>query len=168
MYIVKNWQNFALAQDNSTTCWLTCYQMLYKWRGISAEGLDKILEKVGIKMFNDAGDGAKEKGLKAKDYVAANSALGLQSLKGGEFDETELVYMLEKKGPIWATMLFGETNHNIVVFGAGDGQVKYINPWWDVEKKYDVVTCALSKLNPFLKKFNNWKGANACFPGVIE
>jgi hypothetical protein len=168
MYIVKNWQNFALAQDNSTTCWLTAYKMLYKWRGISAEGIDAILEKVGIKMFNDAGDGAKEKGLKAKDYVTANSSLGLNSLKGGELDDTELPYLLEKRGPIWATMLFGEKNHNIVIFGGGDGQVKYINPWWDVEKKYDVVTCALSQLNTVLKKFNNWKGANACFPGVIE
>ena len=164
MYTVKNWQNFALPQDNSTTCWLTCYQMLYKWRGISAEGIDKILEKVGIKMFNDEGDGAKQKGLKAKDYVTANSALGLQSLKGGELDSAELEYQLAKKGPIWATMLFGKFNHNIVIVGGGDGMVQYINPYWDVEKKYDLVTCELSKLNPVLKKFNGWKGANACFP----
>ena len=168
MYTVKNWQNFALAQDSSKTCWLTCYQMLYKWRGINSDGLDKIVENAGIKMFDDDENGAMETGLKAKDYVTANSALGLQSLKGGELDSTELEYMLEKKGPIWATMKFGAGNHNIVVFGGGDDQVKYINPLWEVEKKYYVVEGKLSQLNLALKHFNNWKGANACFPGVID
>jgi Papain-like cysteine protease AvrRpt2 len=168
MYTVKNWQTIGLAQDDSTTCWLTCYKILYRWRGINAEGLDTILENAGIKMFDSESNGAKETGLKAKDYVKANSTLGLQSLKGGEFDQTELEYTLEKKGPIWATMKFGAKNHNIVIVGAGEEQVRYINPWWDVEKKYDMVTCQLSQLNPFLKHMNNWKGANACFPGVIE
>ncbi len=168
MFTVKNWQGIALAQDNSTTCWLTCYQMLYKWRGINDAGLDKILEKVGIKMFDENSNGAKETGLKAKDYVTANSALGLQSLKGGEYDQTELEYMLEKKGPIWTTMKYGKGNHNVVVVGAGEEQVKYINPWWDVPpKKYEIITCKLKDFNLTLKHFNNWKGANACFPGVI-
>lgn len=157
-----------MPQEDWATCWLACYQMLFKWRGISAHGIDKILENVGIKMFDEYSNGAKETGLKAKHYVTANSALGLQSLKGGEFDQTELEYLLEKKGPIWTTMKYGKGNHNVVVIGAGGGQVKYINPWWDVEEKYEVVTCKLSELNPYLKHMNNWKGANACFPGVIE
>lgn len=164
MFTIRNYQSIALAQDNSTTCWLTCYQMLFKWRGINTDGIDKILEGVGIKMFDNESNGAKETGLKAKDYVMANSALGLQSLKGGEFNESELEYMLEKKGPIWTTMRYGSGNHNVVVIGAGDGKVKYINPWWDVVKKPDIVETQLSSFNMTLKRFNGWKGSNACFP----
>ncbi len=164
MFTVNNWQSIALAQDNSTTCWLTCYQMLFKWRGINSDGIDKIVENAGIKMFDENSNGAKETGLKAKQYVAANSSLGLQSLKGGEFDDTELEYMLEKKGPIWATMQYGKGNHNIVVIGGGDGRVKYINPDWSGVKKPEIIDCELKSLNLYLKHFNNWKGANACFP----
>ena len=164
MFTVTNGEKIAMAQDNATTCWLTCYQMMFKWRGIATTGIDTILESVGIKMFDSNSNGAKETGLKAKDYVMAHSRLGLQSLKGGELDQTELEYILEKKGPIWATMLYGSTNHNIVIIGAGDNKVKYINPWWDVVKKADIVTTETKSLNAQLKKFNNWKGANACFP----
>ena len=163
MITVKNWENIALAQDAATTCWLTCYQMLFKWRGINTLGIDKIVESAGIKMF-DGNNGAKETGLKAKDYVASHSSLGLQSLKGGEFDSSELEYILEKKGPVWTTMRYGAGNHNVVIVGAGGGKVKYINPWWEVVKKPDIVTSDLKSLNLCLKPFNNWKGANACFP----
>src|SRR5688500_5193406 len=135
MFTVRNWQGIALAQDYATTCWLTCYQMLFKWRGINDNGIDKIVENAGIKMYDENSNGAKETGLKAKDYVTANGSLGLQSLKGGEFNEAELEYMLEKKGPIWTTMRYGKGNHNIVVVGAGGGKVKYINPAWDIVKK---------------------------------
>lgn len=164
MFIVNNWQNIALAQDSATTCWLTCYQMLFKWRGIITEGIDQNLERIGIKMFDEFSNGAKETGLKAKDYVTAHSALGLQSLKGGEFTSYELEYTLMKKGPIWTTMRFGAGNHNIVIIGGGDDKVKYINPLWDVIKKPDIVDCELKSLNLYLKHFNNWRGANACFP----
>ena len=164
MYTVPNGHNIAMAQDNSTTCWLACYQMMFKWRGINHNGIDKILEDRGIKMFDENSNGAKETGLKAKDYVTANGSLGLQSLKGGEFRQDELDYMLEKKGPIWATMRYGAGNHNVVIIGSGDGKVKYINPWWDVVKQPDVVTSSLDQFNRTLKHFNNWKGANACFP----
>jgi hypothetical protein len=164
MFTVNKGESIALAQDNSTTCWLTCYQMMFKWRGINTGGIDTILEGIGIKMFDENSNGAKETGLKAKDYVNANSRLGLQSLKGGEFDQVELEYTLEKKGPIWATMLYGANNHNIVIIGAGDEKVKYINPYWDVVKKPEIVTSKLKDLNKSLKKFNNWKGSNACYP----
>jgi hypothetical protein len=164
MFTVKNWQSIAMPQDNSTTCWLTCYKMLFKWRGINPEGLDNILEGIGLKKFTDEDTGTFQKGLMLKDYVTANSTLGLQSLQGGEFNQDALEYMLEKKGPIWCTMLFGNYNHNVVVIGAGEEQVQYINPWWDIEKKYRLVTSKLSDFNKTLKRFNGWKGANACWP----
>ena len=164
MYTVPKGESIAMAQDYRTTCWLTCYQMMFKWRGIGTTGIDTILESAGIKMFDENSNGAKETGLKAKDYVLANSKLGLQSLKGGEFDQTELEYILEKKGPIWATIKYGAGNHNIVVIGAGDNKVKYINPDWDIVKKFTIVTTETKSLNKELSKFNNWKGANACFP----
>ena len=153
-----------MPQDESKTCWLTCYKMLYKWRGINSEGLDNILDGIGIKKYRDDDTGTFQKGLMLKDYVTANSTLGLQSLQGGEFNQDALEYMLEKKGPIWCTMLFGSYNHNVVVVGAGEEQVMYINPWWEIEKKYQLVTSKLSDFNKTLKRFNGWKGANACWP----
>jgi hypothetical protein len=169
MFTVDKGESIARAQANGATCWLACYQMMFKWKGISddAEGIKERLKGVGIPMIVPAPDedGALQKGLKGKYYPTANGSVGLQSLKGGELDSTELDYILRKKGPIWATMKFGSINHNIVVIGAGDGNVKYINPGSDLNLlKADIVTSSLTDFNKVLKHFNGMKGANACWP----
>src|SRR5262249_53051444 len=136
MFTVDRGESIARPQADEKTCWLACYQMMFKWKGISddAKGITDRLKAVGVPMEVPPpdGDGAMQKGLNGKYYPTANSDVGLQSLKGGELDETELDYILRKKGPIWATMKYGSINHNIVIIGSGEGKVKYINPGSDL------------------------------------
>jgi len=169
MFTVEKGDSIARPQSDPTTCWLACYQMMFKWKGISddADGIKERVKTVGVPMIAPPPDedGALQKGLKGKYYPTANGALGLQSLKGGELDATELDYILRKKGPIWATMKFGSINHNIVIIGYGEENVKYINPGGDLNlQKADIVTCPLKDLNKVMKHFNGMKGANACWP----
>ncbi|MBL8228661.1 MAG: hypothetical protein JNL98_09295 [Bryobacterales bacterium] len=168
MYTVPRGESIAMPQDYATTCWLTCYQMMFKWRGINpnADGIKKALEGAGIAMFNVEGNGACETGLKAKQYPQAHGSIGLRALKGGPLDMTELEYLLEKSGPIWCTMRYGGYNHNVVIIGAGEDRVRWIDPYWEQgsPKAPTIKSNTLKAFNNELKRFDGWKGSNACWP----
>ncbi len=142
-----------LGQDTKTTCWYTCYRMMWIWKGLTDPGaLTKTTDASGTVTFNGGGDikakltaidatsnkpiidwdDACKSGLKAKDYHRAAKALGLQSMACGTgLSLTNLQDML-KISPVWVAGNWQGFNHNVLVTESTDTKVTYADPWSDV------------------------------------
>ena len=79
-------------------------------------------------------------GMQAENFKKAAKALGLsawgfgQSLTACDF-RTWLPHT-----PVWVAGRWYDYNHNVIVIGISDEQVKFIDPWWEVEKKASILT----------------------------
>ncbi len=133
---MKNMQ--PMAQDTATTCWLTCLKMLLQWKeaDYSTEAIRTKLVGTGI-LWDDA----CSTGLKTRDYMRAAKALGLHPWGcGTSWSPSDFGKWLTM-GPVWVAGRWStDYSHNVVVIGASDEQIKYIDPWWEGVKEATVTT----------------------------
>jgi hypothetical protein len=124
----------ALPQDLATTCWYTCMVMMYDWAGWNADDIKPAIVGAGINW-----DDACKTGLKTKDYHVAAKAVKLHgwgcgtSWSAGDFKKWLTL------GPVWVAGRWrSEGSHNVIVIGASDDTIRFIDPWWEGEKEANI------------------------------
>lgn len=124
------------AQDLATTCWYTCLVMMYEWAEWNPADIKPALVGAGI----DWEDACKS-GLKTKDYFKAAKALPLHGWGSGSSWSVGNFKQWLTLGPVWvAGRWMSGGSHNVVVIGASDDEIKYIDPWWDTAKEPTITT----------------------------
>ncbi|MCK8786635.1 hypothetical protein M0638_19860 [Roseomonas sp. NAR14] len=124
-----------LPQDTATTCWLTCFRMMFAWKDRDPAGIRPALEGAGI-LWDDA----CKTGLKTRDYMKAARALGMKAWgSGGSWSAASFASFCTAS-PVWVAGKWEDYPHNIVVTGASREQVRYIDPWWEGVKEATVAT----------------------------
>jgi hypothetical protein len=115
-----------ISQSLSTLCWLTCYQMLYIWKGLDPDTIEAKLRGAGL----DYGAACK-RGLLPGEMQNAARALGLRPFGvGGSISTSDLKQLLAFS-PIWVTgEWFQNGLHTRLVIGASDDWVEYFDPWY--------------------------------------
>src|SRR5262245_34279446 len=117
-------------QRLSSTCWLTCLQMMFEWKGKDASE-DKILAAMDASpnlfpyYMRDAGIAPGE----CKDTA---KMLGLRWSGDGEIEADVLYDLMTQRGPIWiAGMWRRGSSHVLVVTGVDKdaGKIRYVDPW---------------------------------------
>jgi hypothetical protein len=141
----------ALGQDTRTTCWYTCYRMMYIWKGLTDPGtVTKSTDAAGNVTYNGGGDikakltanddkgqpiidwfDACKSGLKAKDYHKAGRALGLQSRACGTGLSLNDLQDMLKYSPVWVAGNWQGFNHNVLVVESTDTEITFADPWSD-------------------------------------
>jgi hypothetical protein len=125
-----------LPQDTASTCWLACFRMLYAWLDYDAATIQPKLVAAGI-LWDDA----CATGLKTRDYMTAARALGLVSYGRGDSWSAGSFKRFLAVGPVWvAGRWMKDYSHNVVVIGASDDQIKYIDPWYDTFPEATIAT----------------------------
>ena len=119
-----------LPQQTASLCWLTCFKMLFTWKGLDpAEIVPKLKASGEIDV-----DEAFKAGLKLRDNRKAAKALGMGYTGLGQ---SVSAYDLKSKlaySPIWTCGKWssGNNTHIVVVTGASEDEVEFFDPWYDV------------------------------------
>ena len=127
-----------MTQRLSSTCWLTCFQMLFQWKidkgssSLSASessilaALDKSPNLFPYYMVTA--------GIAPGECKEAAKMLGLRWAGGGDIDAQILHDALKSHGPYWVAGNWGSGSHVIVVTACNPdtGTIKYIDPWQNV------------------------------------
>lgn len=142
-----------LSQDTRTTCWYTCYRMMWIWKfqqdpgeltsqrdaggnvtylggGIIKDKLTANDDKTNAPLID--WDDACKSGLKAKDYLKAAKALGMHALACGTGLDLSDLQGLLRFSPVWVAGNWHGYDHNVVVIEASEKHVKFADPWSDV------------------------------------
>ena len=115
-----------LRQICSTLCWLTCYQMLYTWKGLDPNTIEGKLRRAGLDYHS-----ATLRGLYPHEFLTAAIALGLRAEGFGQPITILDIKAALKYSPLWISgEWFRGSNHSRVVIGANDDWVEYYDPWW--------------------------------------
>jgi hypothetical protein len=116
-----------MGQSFSTLCWLTCYQMMYIWKGLDPTTIEsKLRGAAGVDFA-----GACTRGLLDDEMPGAAQALGLATVAepGGITLAHLKVYL--RVCPLWvAGEWFQNGKHVRLLVGAGNYHVEYFDPWW--------------------------------------
>ncbi|HYJ91188.1 MAG TPA: papain-like cysteine protease family protein [Pyrinomonadaceae bacterium] len=130
-------------QPNPSTCWLACLQMLYVWRGKTA---DQVLTDLN----NDPDvfpDEWLSSGISPENCLTIARSLKLGCAGDGDADSDVLANALKMHGPYWVV---GEwksgSPHVKVVVGCDPAaqMVKLINPWNPID---DTDFASIDKFN---------------------
>ena len=131
----------VIGQASRMECWITCYQMMLKAKGIHWTP-DQIEKRMASRGFGDAKN-CRNTGISDAELskcadalgVGQNSTSSINSLRG-------LKIMLQLCGPLFVAGQFpgidgNMYNHVIMVRGVDEGarRVQIVNPW--VNNKYD-------------------------------
>lgn len=124
----------ALPQDMATTCWYTCFVMMFQWAERNPDEIKPKLVAAGLDWEN-----ASKKGLPTNMYAAAASALGMQAY-GTKTPWTAANFgEWVARSPVWcAGKWHPDYAHNVIVIGASDREVRFIDPWWEGVKEATV------------------------------
>jgi hypothetical protein len=115
-----------LPQNVSSTCWRTCYEMLYNWAGLDPSSIPDLLKAAGI----DYGSSCIT-GLLDDDFSPAAMALGLSPLRFKRSISASDLKQYLTKSPLWlAGKWYPSAKHVRIVTGASDEYVEYFDPWW--------------------------------------
>lgn len=125
-------------QPTTTTCWLTCLQMLFQWKidkgskGLSADK-DSILAAID-KSPNLFPYHMETAGIAPGECKETAKMLGLRWAGGGDIDAKYFQEALKSHGPYWIAGDWGSGSHVIVVTACDpdSGKIRYINPWQNV------------------------------------
>jgi hypothetical protein len=114
-----------MGQGTASVCWLTCFYMLFDWKGISKDLILPRLASAGIDV-----DRAKIKGLLPEDNQKAADALGLSYVLGHPLTAQDFRQHLYWS-PLWACgEWFKDGLHARVVTGVSNDNIEYIDPWY--------------------------------------
>jgi Papain-like cysteine protease AvrRpt2 len=113
-------------QATAATCWLTCYRMMYECRGLDPATIGPKLKSGGVDI-----DAAVTGGLDRTDFMKAAVALGLKPWGGGQSWTTFQFKTWLAVSPVWIAGCWHPSSPHIVILtGASDDQVEFIDPWW--------------------------------------
>lgn len=115
-----------IGQPLSTLCWLTCYRMLYVWKGLDPKTIEGKLTTAGLDYR-----AACTRGLLPDEMRGSARALGLAPMGYGQsISATDLKQLLHYS-PVWAAgEWFQGALHSRLVVGASDDWVEYFDPWY--------------------------------------
>jgi len=130
-----------LRQALSTTCWLTCLEMLFQWKkdkGDSSKDKSQICAKIDSNTDYWASD-LTDNGIAPYECMQVARAMGMQPTGAGDYTKEILYDLVSKKGPLWVGgYWYGESAHVIVVTGVNpdNGKIKIVDPWknWDLSE----------------------------------
>ncbi len=130
MIMAPGWDDMAkYAQNIPTECWLMCYKMMYSYKNWDESSIEGKLAAVGI----DVTSARNKTGLLTKYYMTAAKALGLRAKGAGQSWSTYDFRSMLPLGPIWvAGRWVADSSHNVVVIGASETKIRFIDPWNDV------------------------------------
>jgi hypothetical protein len=116
-------------QYNAATCWLSCYRMLFKWKGQAETGIREKLEAAGLDY-----PAMCRRGIYREELPTAGSALATCGWDGKlvqAWSVEQIIYVLDGYGPLFFTWDYGRSGHALLVvgFNAGDGLFKIYNPY---------------------------------------
>lgn len=124
-----------LPQATATTCWLTCFHMMFAWKGRDPAEIRPALEKAGVQWAD-----ALKTGLKTQDYMKAAKALGMRPWGTGTSWSAANFASFCTISPVWVAGRWHEYDHNVIVIGASREMVRFIDPWWQVEEAAEIKT----------------------------
>lgn len=139
-----------IPQPNASTCWLACLQMLYVWKGRSADEPYQTLN-ADPNIFPDYW---VSNGLAPEDCLTIARCLGLGCAGDGDADADVLARALKSHGPYWVA---GEWKkgyaHVKVVIGCDPDlkMVKMLNPWNPIDP------VDFASIDDFNKRQDRWK-----------
>ena len=114
------------AQATAATCWLNCYGMMYQWRGLDLKTIGPKLKAAGINV-----DDAFNNGLDRNDMMKAATALGLKPWGAGQSWMASDFKRWLAVSPVWIAGAWRPSSaHIVVMIGASDDEVEFIDPWW--------------------------------------
>jgi hypothetical protein len=151
-----------IPQDTATTCWLACFRMLYNWLDRDEASIREKLTGAGILW-----DEACKNGLKTNDYMVAARALNLAAYSTSNSWDASNFKQFLAVGPVWvAGRWMDGMSHNVVVIGASDTRIKYIDPWWEGYKEANITErdakwfiSGNGKTTPGTDFYMGWMGA---------
>src|SRR5579862_2468579 len=115
-----------IGQPLSSLCWLTCYRMLYVWKGLDPNTMESKLRSGGLDY-----DAAGKRGLLPDEMLGAARSLGLSSYATGSGITVADLKAHLVFSPLWvAGEWFQNALHARVVIGASDDWVEYFDPWY--------------------------------------
>lgn len=125
-------------QQNSSTCWLACLEMLFIWKnakGDTSKDHTKICDLIdkADDLFSSI---MLEKGLDTSECKSTARALGLKWSGGGDIPGYILLDLLKAHGPIWiGGQWYMNRSHAIVITGVDpdEGKIRYINPYQNLD-----------------------------------
>ena len=122
-------------QPTSTTCWLTCFQMLFQWKIDKGQG-SYSADKGGILAAIDKSQNLfpyymETAGIAPGECKETAKMLGLRWAGGGDIDAQALHNALKSHGPYWVAGNWGSGSHVIMVTACNPdtGSIRYIDPW---------------------------------------
>jgi ABC-type bacteriocin/lantibiotic exporter with double-glycine peptidase domain len=117
-------------QRLSTTCWLTCLQMMFEWKGKDAsEG--GILQKMDTSPNLYPYD-MRDAGIAPGECKETAKMLGLRWSGGGDIAADVLYDSISQHGPIWIAGSWRKGQSHVLVVSGVDkdsGQIRYVDPW---------------------------------------
>jgi hypothetical protein len=116
-------------QYNTATCWLSCYRMLFKWKGQVETGIRGKLESAGLDYAAMC-----RRGVYREELPTAGSALAMCGWDGKlvqVWSDEQVLYVLDGYGPLFFTWDHGQSGHALLVVGfdAGSKLFKIYNPY---------------------------------------
>jgi len=116
-------------QFNTTTCWLACYRMLYRWKDRDEGKILGKLEAAGLSVKD-----LRARGIDPRELPTAGSALGMCGWDGRlakAWDLEQIVYLLHDYGPLFFTWDYGSSGHALLIVGfdSRNQQFKVYNPY---------------------------------------
>jgi hypothetical protein len=150
-----------IEQKTSSTFWLASCQMLYKWKGLAVEDVEKNLrastdDRVDFDLWN-------ENGIAHGDAVPLAKALGFTWGAGGELELDQIIKGMRTYGPLIAIGTWNTFSHVIVVAGAEEvtdhkydnvAKLMILNPWFGSANPEE------RNLYWFNGGLGHWKGIN--------
>lgn len=130
-----------LRQVYSSTCWLTCLEMMFQWKndkGDKSKQKSQICSKIDSDTDYWADDLVKE-GLGAPQCYQVARAMGMQPTGAGDYTKEILHDLISKKGPLWVGgYWYGKSAHAILVTGVNpvNGDITIVDPLnnWDLSE----------------------------------
>ncbi|MDQ3800862.1 MAG: C39 family peptidase [Acidobacteriota bacterium] len=123
-----------LRQVVSSTCWLTCLEMMVQWKNDQGD-MSKKKWEIRSKIDSDTdywSDYLADEGIAPGECYQVARALGMQPTGAGDYTKEILYDLISKKGPLWVGgHWYGNSAHVIVVTGVDpqSGKIKIADPY---------------------------------------
>lgn len=117
-----------LNQPTSSTCWYSCLQMLFIWKGLDPADVYRRLE-ADPEIFPDYW---LQKGVAPYNCIQIARCLGLTGAGEGDADADVLANALTTHGPYWVAGEWKKgSSHVKVVTGVNpsSGKIRLVDPW---------------------------------------
>lgn len=115
-------------QPTSTTCWYSCLQMLFEWKGKDTASIISTMDS-SPNLFPDY---MLKNGIAPSECKETAKSLGMRWAGDGELDAGYFAEAIKKNGPYWVAGMWRKGFSHVIVVTAVDpdqGKIKYVDPW---------------------------------------